>query len=37
MVARRQKVDWNKIYEWAANEGIDRKVIDEIREEAGAS
>jgi len=37
MVARRQKVDWNEIYEWAANEGMDREVIDEIREEARAS
>jgi hypothetical protein len=37
MVARRQKVDWNDIYEWAANEGMDREVIDEIREEARVS
>jgi hypothetical protein len=33
MVARRQNIDWDDIYAWAANEGINDKIIDEIRDE----
>lgn len=34
MVARRQDVNWDEVYEWAANEGVNRAEIDNIRDEA---
>ncbi len=33
MVACRQNIDWDDIYAWAANEGINDKIIDEIRDD----
>lgn len=35
MVARRQNIDWDDVYAWAAGESIDDKIIDEIRSELG--
>jgi hypothetical protein len=36
MVAKRQKIDWDQITEWAAAEGIGIQMIAEIRAEAAA-
>ncbi|MCP5090549.1 MAG: hypothetical protein GY949_06485 [Gammaproteobacteria bacterium] len=36
MVARRQEIDWDDVYAWARNEGVDAAVIAELREEIEA-
>jgi len=35
MVARRQDIDWNDVYAWAASESLDDKIVDDIRGELG--
>ncbi|MBS3957027.1 MAG: hypothetical protein KGZ40_05825 [Clostridiales bacterium] len=35
MVARRQRVDWSELYEWARREGADAVLIDRLRSKAG--
>ena len=32
MVARRQRVDWNALKEWARREAVDAKLIDKVRQ-----
>lgn len=34
MVASHQDIDWDAIYEWAYADGIDRAVVESIREQA---
>lgn len=34
MVAKRQEISWNAVFEWAEAEGIDREVVAQIQEEA---
>lgn len=31
MVAKRQRIKWKELYEWAKNEGIAESIIDEIK------
>jgi len=35
MVARRQRVDWNALKEWARREAVDAGLIDKVRRSAG--
>ena len=35
MVARRQRVDWNALEEWARREAVDAGLIDKVRRSAG--
>jgi len=34
MVARRQQIDWDAVFEWALQEGIDAALIEKLREDA---
>ena len=35
MVARRQRIDWGALEEWARREAVDAKLIDKVRPSAG--
>ncbi len=35
MVARRQRVDWSALKEWARREAVDAGLIDKVRRSAG--
>lgn len=35
MVARRQDIDWNDVYAWAASESLNDEIVDEVRGELG--
>jgi len=35
MVARRQRIDWGALEEWARREAVDAKLIDKVRQSAG--
>jgi hypothetical protein len=37
LVARHQAIDWDDVYEWSRQEGIDVDLIDKIRAESSAS
>ena len=34
MVARRQRIDWPAVYDWARREGIETKLVDKLRKQA---
>jgi chaperone required for assembly of F1-ATPase len=37
LVARHQEINWEAIYEWAENDGIDVSVIEAIERQAASS